>query len=78
MSPGSAHILEGKTPIREAHDRPPDLPDPQTPGSTIQEPESINPKARVRAHQARRPVVEAGARTHPDPWPSPGITIHQS
>ncbi len=55
-------------PIGEGHGRPPD---PQTQGSTIREPESDDPKARVRAHQARMPVLDEGARTRPDPaWAS--------
>jgi len=66
---------EGMTPIGEAHGRPPDLPDPQTQGSTAWEPSFVVPKARVRVHKVRRPVPDKGARTHPDPWPSPGIII---
>jgi hypothetical protein len=50
----SAH---GKTPIGEAHGRPPDLPDP---------------KACVHVHQARRPVPDKGACARPEPWPSAG------
>src|SRR5260221_473973 len=47
---------EDKTPIGEAHSRPPDLPDPQTQGSTVREPESDHPKACACAHQTWRPV----------------------
>jgi hypothetical protein len=68
-----AHAPEGKTPIGEAHGRPPDLPDPLTQGSTVWEPESDHPKARVHVHQARRPVLDEGAHTRPDPWPSPSV-----
>ena len=49
------------------------VPDPQTQGSTTWEPESNDPKARVRVHQARMPVLDEGARVHPDPWPSADI-----
>jgi hypothetical protein len=70
-----ARALEGKSPTREAHGRPPDFPNPQTLGSTIWEPVSVDPQARVRAHQARRPVPSGGARPRPDPWPSPGVII---
>ena len=66
---------EGKTPIGEAHSHPPDLPDPQMQGSTVREPESDHPKARVCAHQARRPVLDEGAHTRPDPWPNLGVVI---
>jgi len=69
MSPPSARTREGSTPIGEAHG-PPNSPDPQTQGSTVREPEPDNPKARVRAHQARRPVLDDGARTRPDAWPN--------
>src|SRR5260221_10887679 len=72
-SPAPARAPEGKTPIGEAHGRPPALPNPQTQGFTVWEPESDDPKARVRAHQARMPVLDEGARTRPDPWPSLGI-----
>ena len=60
MRPASAHGLEGKTPIGEAHGPLQNLPDQQTQGSAVWEPESIDPKARVRTHQARRPVVDEG------------------
>jgi len=69
MSPTLARAREGSTPIGEAHG-PPNSPDPQTQGSTVREPEPDNPKVRVRAHQARMPVLDDGARTRPDPWPS--------
>jgi len=36
----SAHAHEGKMPIREAHSRPPDIPNPQRQGSTAWEPAS--------------------------------------
>jgi len=71
----SAHALEGKTPIREAHGRPPDTPDPQRQGSTAWEPMFAIPKACVHMHKAQRPVLDKDAHTRPDPWPSPGITI---
>ena len=71
----SAQAHEGKTPIGEAHGRPPDLTDPQRRSSIIWEPAFIVPKARVRVHQARRPILDKGACTRPDPWPSPGIVI---
>ena len=60
-------------PIQEVHGRPPDLPDLQTQGSIVHEPESVEPKACVCAHQARRPVLDVGACVHPDPWPDMGI-----
>ena len=72
-----ARAPEGKESLAEAHGRPPDLLNPQMRGSTIWEPESIDPKARVRAHQTRRPIVEEGARMRHDPWPSPG-SYHRS
>jgi len=62
-------------PIGEAHGRPPDSPDPQTQGSTVRETEPDNPKAHVRAHQVWRPVLDNGARMHPDPWPNLGVVI---
>jgi hypothetical protein len=68
-----AHAPEGKTPIGEAHSHPPDLSDPQTQGSTVWKPESDHPKAHVRMHQAQRPILDEGAHTHPDPWPSLNI-----
>jgi len=71
----SAHALEGKTPIGEAHGRPPDTPDPQRQGSTAWEPMFATPKARVRVHEARRPVLDEGARMRPDPWPNLGAVI---
>jgi len=74
MRPASARVPEGKTPIGEAHGgRPPDSPDLHPQGSTVWEPESIHSKAHVRAHQARRPVLDEGACMRPDPWPSLGI-----
>jgi len=73
MGPTPAHALEGKPLIGEAHSRPPDLPDPQTQGSIVWEPESINSKTRVHTTQVRRPILDEGARVHPDPWPSLGV-----
>jgi hypothetical protein len=32
----------------------------------------VIPKAHVRAHQARRPVLDRHARVHPKPRPWPG------
>ena len=71
MSPTSVHTLEGKKLPWEVHDRPPDFPDPQTQGSAAWEPESANPKVYVRVHQARKPVLDEGARVRPGPWSSP-------
>jgi len=71
----SARTYEGQMPIGEAHGRPPDIPDPQRQGSTTWEPASVIPKARVRAHQVRRPLLDMGAHTRPDPWPSLGVII---
>ena len=75
MVPTLAQALEGKTPIGEAHGRPPDLPNLQMQGSTTWEPAFVVPKAHVCVHQAWRPVPNEGARTHPDLWPSPDIVI---
>ena len=58
-----AHEREGETPTGVAHRFPPNLPNPQTQSSAIWEPESIDPKALVRTHQARRPVADEGACT---------------
>ena len=58
----SARAHEGKTPIGEAHGRPPDLLGPQRQGSIVREPMVAVPKARVHAHQARRAVLDEGAR----------------
>src|SRR5712691_11269170 len=69
MSPTSARAREGSTPIGEVHG-PPNSPDPQMQRSTVREPEPHNLKARVHAHQARRPVFDDGAHTCPDPWPN--------
>jgi len=71
----SAWTHEGKTPIGEAHSHSPDIPDLQTQGSIILEPAFAVPKAHVYVHKARRPILNKGACTHPDPWPSPGIII---
>jgi len=72
-SPAPARAPEGKTPTGEAHGHPHDLPDLQTQGFTVWEPESDDPRARVRTHQARMPVLDEGARPRSDPWPSLGI-----
>ena len=53
--------------------RPPDLPDPQTLGSTVWEAELGDPKAHVRATQARSSGVDEGAHPCPDPQPSLGV-----
>jgi len=74
--PTSARKHEGKTPIGEAHGRPPDLPNLQRPCSIDWEPVFVIPKARVRMHKARRPVLGEGACTCPNPWPDLGaITV---
>ena len=74
ISPASARVLEGKFAHRRGAGPPSsDLPDPQTQGSAIWEPEYDDPKARVRAHQTRRPVPDKSARVRPDPWPSLGV-----
>ena len=36
---------------------------------------SVKTIAKIRAYQVRRPVLDEGARTCPDPWPSLGIVI---
>ena len=71
----SARTLEGNVPIGEAHGQPPDFANPQTQGSTAWEPAFVVPKARVRVHQARRPILDKGACTRPDPWPNLSIVI---
>ena len=71
----SARTHEGKMPIREVHSRPPDIPDPQRQGSITWEPASIIPKAHVHIDKAQRPILDEGAHTRPDPWPSLGIVI---
>jgi hypothetical protein len=68
-SPEPVRAQEGKTPVGEVHGRPPDFANPQTQGSIIWEPGSIDPKAHVRAHQARRPVLDEGARMRPSCGP---------
>jgi len=73
MSPVPACAPEGKMPVGEAHSCPPDLANPSALGSTVWEPEPDDPKAHVRAHQARRPVFDEGACMRPDPWPNLGI-----
>ena len=71
----SAHALEGKMPIGEVHSRPPDTPNLQRQGSTAWEPIFAIPKAHVRVHKARRPVLDEGACMHPDLWPNLGTII---
>ena len=74
----SAHALEGKTPLEKVHGRPHsphDLRDPYSRGSTGKEQSLIDPKALVRVHQMRRPVLDESAVVHIDPWPNAG-TIH--
>jgi len=71
----SAQAHEGKTPIGEAHGHPPDLTDPRRHSSIIWEPAFIVPKARVRVYQARRPILDEGACTRPNPWPNLGVVI---
>jgi hypothetical protein len=60
-NPASARASEGKMPVREAHGRPPDLPNPQTQGSTAWEPKFVDPKAPVHVHLARKPVLDEGS-----------------
>ena len=43
-SPTLGRALEGKSPTREAHGRPPDVPNPQTLGSTVWDPVSVDPR----------------------------------
>ena len=74
-NPASPRASKGKTPVVEAHSRPPDFPDLQMQGSTAWEPELNDPKARVRVYQARRPILDEGASARPDPWPSPDVII---
>ena len=73
QTPARTH--KGKTPVGEVHSCPLDIPNPQTQGSIVWEPVSIIPKVRVRMCKARRPVLDEGARMHPDPWPSLGVVI---
>jgi len=70
MSPASVHAPEGMMPTGEAHGRPPDLPNPQTQGSIAWEPASIIPKGHVCMHKAWRPILDKGACTRPNLWPS--------
>ena len=72
-NPAPARAPEGEMPIGEAHGRPPDLPDLQAQGSTVWEPGFVDPKAHVRAHQVRRPVLDEGAHMRPNPWPNLGV-----
>jgi len=75
MGPTSAHAPEGKTPIGEVRGHLPDFPNPQTQGSVVLAPRSVEPTANVRATQARRPVPDEGGRVRLDPWPNPGVVI---
>jgi hypothetical protein len=58
-----------------AHAHPLDLSDSHTQGSTALEQSLFDPKALVRMHQARRPVLDEGAGMHIDTWPDLG-TVH--
>ena len=71
----SARTYEGQMPIGEAHSRPPDLPDPQTQGSTAWEPAFIILKAHVHVHKVQGPVPDKGAHMRPNPWPNLGVVI---
>jgi len=73
ISPAPVHAQEGKMPNGEVHGCPPDLANLQMQSSITWEPGSIDLKAHVHAHQARRPVLNEGARMHPDPWPNLGV-----
>ena len=75
MSPTSAHASEGKTPIREVHGRPPDLPNLQTQGRAVLAPGSVEPMVDVRATQARMPVPDEGGRVRLGPWPNLEVFI---
>lgn len=63
----SAHVIKGKMPIGEVHERPPELPDTYPRGSITSEHFAINPKGHVRAYQAQRPIPDEGARARPEP-----------
>src|SRR5580658_3702372 len=57
----SAHALEGKTPLEKVHGcphSPHDLRNPYSRGSTGKEQSLVDPKALVRVHQMRRPVLD--------------------
>ncbi|KAF8489659.1 hypothetical protein F5888DRAFT_1870139 [Russula emetica] len=71
-SQASLCALEGKTTLGKVHGRPPDLPDSHTQGSVAMEQGLVDPKALVRMHKKRRPVLDKGASAHIDPWPGPG------
>ena len=73
-----AHGPEGMMHLGIAHGHPPNVPDPKSRGSTISEQAIVAPKAAVCATPARRPVVDEGERTRPDPWPSPGTVTADS
>src|SRR5260221_50328 len=79
-SPAPTRAGEGKMPVGEAHSRPPDFANPSAQGPIVWEPGSVDPKAYVRAHQARRPVLNEGARMRPNPWPNSGTinALHAS
>jgi len=62
-------------PIREAHGRPPDIPNLQRQGSTTWEPVSVILKTQVHAHQVQRSIFDEGTCTCPDPWPNLGAVI---
>jgi hypothetical protein len=67
-------MVEGKTPLGMAHGRPPHLSNPYAQGFTGFEQISVSPKAHVRVCQARKPVLDGGARAHPEIWPRPGMS----
>ena len=52
-----------------------ELPNSYPQGPAIWEPEPDDPKAHVRTTRAWSPVVDEGARTRPDSWPSPNVVI---
>ena len=64
---------EGKTSTGDTHGQPPDFPDSQTQSSTAWETESVDSKARICVHQARRPVPNDCTRTRPDRWSTLGV-----
>jgi len=74
MGQTSTRALEGKTPIGEAHGRPPNLPDPQTQGSIVWEPEFDDPKPCLYPSGAEA-VLDKGACVRPDLWPSLSVVI---
>ena len=54
MNSASVRALEGKTPIGEAHGRPPDFSDRQMEGTVVWEPAFVEPMADARPTQAQR------------------------